>query len=355
MSIYSLLSKGLSSGRPPTGGNSVGVDLAGFPPHPRMAIEFHHADQRKGRSASVARARQSEAVKAHENEELRPGGPYPELPEQSHTSSEKCSKYGMVGRCKNGHRFARALVCGFEWCPTCGLNGSDAHKRRKAPWIEKVMSSHSWLYLVFTVPPELRANYRTKAKLSALGVAVKRLLQRTGYDRGLRRWHWFGDRSPVYHPHLNVLVPGDWMASETLARIKRSYAVILGVSEDRVNVRVSVRQGPAAVLHSVRYITRATFLKREWDVDLWRELVGFRNSATWGRDWGRVWDMPEGEEVKGEVNGALAARLLDMGICPDCGESIKWEGIETFHRGALWRDVGGGYYTQVAGDARAKV
>lgn len=237
----------------------------------------------------------------------------------------------------------------------CGQDGSDAHKRRKATWIEKVMSSPSWLYLVFTVPPELRSNYRTKESLGALGVSVKRLLQRVGYDRGLRRDHFFGDRSRVYHPHVNVLVPGEWMNAVTLARIKRSYATILGVKVERVNVRVSVRRGPAAILHAVRYITRATFKREEWDPELARELVGFRNSSSWGCNWERVWEMPKGEEKEGaEVNGALAARLLDMGVCPDCGTSIKWEGIETFHRGALWREVGGGYYTALAGEAKAK-
>lgn len=356
MSIYNRPAEALSSDRPPLGGNSGGVDLVEFPPHPRTAAELQDVDQRNvGQRLAIA----GRAVRGSTqfNDDSGSVGYYPELLAQSHTGlSEKCGRYGLVGKCSNGHKFARPLTCGFEWCENCGADGSDAHKRRKAPWIEKVMSSPSWLYLVFTLPPEVRADYRTKEKIAALGVAVKRLLQRAGYDRGLRRWHWFGDRSRVYHPHLNVLVPGEWMDVAVLARIKRSYAAILGVSVDRVNVRVSVRRGPAAVLHSVRYITRATFKRREWDVELWRELVGFRNSATWGRKWERVWEMPKGEEKEGaEVNGALAARLLDMGICPDCGGSIKWEGIETFHKGALWREVGGGYYTAVAGDARAKI
>lgn len=357
MSIYSLPVEALSSERPPLGGNLVGDDLAGFPPHPRMSADIADADQRKGSSASVARARRSEAVKAHENEELRPGGSYPELKRQSHTElSGNCGRWCLKGKCQlGGHRFTRPLICGYEWCVNCGQDGSDAHKKRKAPWIEKVMSAESWLYLVFTLPPEIRANYRTKKKLAALGVAVKRLLQRVGFDRGLRRDHFFGDRSRVYHPHVNVLVPGEWMDAVTLARIKRSFAIILGVDVDRVNVRVEVKRGPVAVLHSVRYITRATFKNQEWDPELARELVGFRNSSSWGRNWERVWEMPKGEEKEGaEVNGALAARLLDMGVCPDCGGSIKWEGIETFHKGALWREVGGGYYTAVAGDARAK-
>jgi hypothetical protein len=356
LSIYSLPVEVLSSGPPTQGGNLVGVDLAGFPPTPRLAVELQDADQRKGSGAGIARARRSEAVKAHANEGLRPVGSYPELLRQSHTGSTgNCGRWGLVGKCQTGHRFIRPLICGYEWCINCGSDGSDAHKKRKAPWIEKVMSSSSWLYLVFTLPPEVRADYRTQKKIGALGVALKRLLQRAGYDRGLRRWHWFGDRSRVYHPHLNVLVPGEWMDAATLVRIKRSYATILGVAVDRVNVRVSARRGPSAVLHSVRYITRSTFKQREWDLDLARELVGFRNSSSWGRNWERVWELPKGEETEGaEVKGALAARLLDMGICPDCGSSIKWEGVETFHRGALWRDVGGGYYTAIAGSAKAK-
>lgn len=346
MSIYSRSAEALSSEACRLGGNSVGVDLAGFPPHPRTAAEVEGADQRKGSRAAC----HSSAVGAGGSGDRR--GRYPELHgTTSHENCksprigplEKCGKWGKVGNCPSGHRFARPLRCGLEWCPDCGLVDSDVHKQRRAAWIPKVMTADSWLYLVFTVPPELRANYRTKKALGALGVAIKRLLQRAGYSRGLRRMHFFGDRSPVYHPHLNVLVPGEWMSPAVLLQIKRSYARILGCPVSRVNVRVAVRRGPGQILHAVRYITRATFKRREWDLELGRRLLGFRNSGSWG-NWSSVpavWSMEKG---KGEVTKALNARLLEQGVCPDCGGPVTWTGVERWHQGALWHETGGGYY-----------
>ncbi|GAI73676.1 unnamed protein product, partial [marine sediment metagenome] len=52
-----------------------------------------------------------------------------------------CDKKGVgwfiAGECENGHRFAKELVCGKEWCSVCGEDGSTAHMRRFARWLPK--------------------------------------------------------------------------------------------------------------------------------------------------------------------------------------------------------------------------
>ncbi|GAI45337.1 unnamed protein product, partial [marine sediment metagenome] len=75
-----------------------------------------------------------------------------------------CDKSGVgwfiAGECQNGHRFAKELVCGKEWCEVCGEDGSVAHLRRFARWLPKVQQLGVMGYFVFTIPQELRSKYR---------------------------------------------------------------------------------------------------------------------------------------------------------------------------------------------------
>ncbi len=99
----------------------------------------------------------------------------------------------VTGECANGHRFAKELVCGKEFCPVCGEDGSTAHNRRFARWLPKIQHFESLGYFVFTIPEAQRAKYKTKKALADLGHQVQELLKSWGYLRGLRRWHFFGD------------------------------------------------------------------------------------------------------------------------------------------------------------------
>jgi len=91
----------------------------------------------------------------------------------------------MVGECEDGHLYAIDLGGRREWCPTCGGRGGPAHQRRKARWMPKARQLRSMGYLVVTIPPELRQQYRNTQELSHLGTALKRGLQRLGFGRGL--------------------------------------------------------------------------------------------------------------------------------------------------------------------------
>jgi len=243
-----------------------------------------------------------------------------------------CDKKGVgwfiAGECENGHRFAKELVCGKEFCGVCGKDGSIAHNRRWLRWLPKIQQIDSLGYFVFTLPEPSRAKYRTKKALSGLGHQVQELLKGFGYSRGLRRWHYFGDRSTKYHPHLNCLVDGGYMSPKKLKAINRAYASLVGV--DVIDVKYRYRKSPGRMLHTLRYTCRATFRDYAWDLELALELRGFRNMVVWGRGkWNSEpsWSLDElSGKAKAEVEGLdiEAIESLAEKRCPVCGEAVVW-------------------------------
>ncbi len=257
----------------------------------------------------------------------------------------------VTGECANGHRFAKELVCGKEFCSVCGEDGSTAHNRRFARWLPKIQHFESLGYFVFTIPEALRTKYKTKKALADLGHQVQELLKSWGYLRGLRRWHWFGDKSTKWHPHLNVIVGGHYISESKLNIIKAAYASLLGA--DLADVNYHYRQSPGKMVHALKYVTRATFRDYTWDLDMAMELRGFRNMVVWGRgEWGDepAWSL-------GDLGGKARAAVEDLdiqaiesivaGVCPVCGEALTWG--EALPIGLLdmvdKQSLGAGYYS----------
>ncbi|MBA7646507.1 hypothetical protein ES703_54271 [subsurface metagenome] len=243
----------------------------------------------------------------------------------------KCPGYWIQGSCENGHRYAKELYCGREWCLVCGEEWSATHQRRFSRWISKATQVRTMGYFVFTIPEELRSKFRTKRALSRLGHQVQELLRSYGYSRGLRRFHFFGDKSTKWHPHLNVLVDGGYLSPEKLDLIKAAYAGILGCQVVDVNYRY--RRSPGEMVHTLKYVTRATFRDYSWDSRMALELRGFRNQLWWGsRLWDQepVWSL---DDLQGPVKEDLAeldsraVESLESGICPTCGQPLYWSKV----------------------------
>jgi len=272
-----------------------------------------------------------------------------------------CPVIAVNGVCEECHHWAKECICNREWCEEgdgrCGGDGGAAHQRRKARWFPKARKIGGMGRFVPTIPPEVREQYRTQEALGALGTAAKRMFQRHGYKRGLRRWHFFGedhqghglqgDGLPPYHPHLEVLVDGGWLRRKELGAIKRSWAKILKVPAHRINVFYEYIQ-PSDIrrkLHRVGYALRPTFTDWRWDEPLAYELIGFHNAQTWGSkaDWDGpdLWEVPEGES---DGSGSLEA--LEEGRCPIDGTPIKWGGLINIRnlREPFWQPVGAGYW-----------
>lgn len=251
--------------------------------------------------------------------------------EISNWLSATCDKgkgYFIEACCEDGHRFAKELVCNKEWCSICGKDNSIAHNRRFARWIPKILQLESMGYFVFTLPESIRYRYRNKRSLAKLGHDVQELLKSYGYTRGLRRWHFFGDKSTKWHPHLNCLVDGGYCSAAVLDKIKASYAWLLGV--DTVDVNYHYRRSPGRMVHTLKYVTRATFRDYEWDVEMALELRGFRNMVVWGRgqwDDKPAWSLEDLQgETKAEIKEVdiMAIDKLAARVCPVCGKPIKW-------------------------------
>jgi len=290
-------------------------------------------------------------------------------PEERSSSREgvqlelRCPVVAVNGVCEDGHNWAKECICNREWCweadGRCGGNNGAAHQRRKARWLPKAYKIGDMGRFVLTLPPEVRDQYRTQGALGELGTAAKRMMQRHGYKRGLRRWHFFGedhpghglqgDGLPNYHPHLEVLVDGAWLTNKKRRAIMRSWANILGVSVERINIYYSYTPANDVKkkLHRISYALRPTFTDCRWDEPLAYELIGFHNAQTWGSkaDWSGpdLWEVDPREEP-------AAAVQLEGGICPmhPKWESwpIKWGGLINIRTVVepFWKSVGAGYW-----------
>lgn len=244
-----------------------------------------------------------------------------------------CSMGFVKGECESGHQFAKLLLCGKEWCPDCGADGSASHKRRIARWWGKVMSMSEMGYLVVTVPPQVRESFKNKAVLSAFRTYVKRYLQRQGYDKGLVRYHWAGEDGHTWHPHLNILVEEGFLPKKVMVSLKRDlgqyfkrmFPVSLKGKEPKINLWYNYanpesEKFEAHKIHKLKYILRATLTKIDVKgnakhKELARILKGFRTTSTWGK-----WDKDK------ENTSELAS--LEAGKCPhkECRKPLKWQG-----------------------------
>lgn len=213
-------------------------------------------------------------------------------------------------------------------------------------------------YFVFTIPESLRGRYRSQARLNELSKKItsgdksrhiEGLLKNMGFERGLFRWHWFGDKSTKWHPHLNVLVDGGYLTPAQLAAIRERWADILGLhgaSADIVNFPdYSYTTEIPLMVHKLQYVTRATFRDYTWDPYMAGQLYRFRNMRSWGKwDEKPVWEMREG---KSEVE---IVTKLEKGVCPECGKPVKWgkaKDINWLHMAVASgqvKPVGAGYW-----------
>jgi len=282
-----------------------------------------------------------------------------------------CPRWGMVGVCECcGTPYCKELICNREWCSHCGGDGGKGHLRRIADKLDKAKQIEKMGKFVITVPPEIRDRYRDPLNLAALGVSLKRMLQYHGYDRGFRRFHFFGEDHPKngadgegppsFHPHLEAIVEGGYLSPKALKKIKKSVAHILGVSWKRINVHYRYTDNPQQKMHMLRYMLRPTFEKYEWDPALAHDLIDFKNANSWGvwhhkilnPETGRwingeyldsFWELPETDAVS-EVPVAF-----QQGKCPVGGGRIVWGGIMPVNLlvEPWWSPSGGGYWVRV--------
>lgn len=301
-------------------------------------------------------------------------------------------KYGALGDCPSwyieghdadGHTYAKEVYCGREWCPVCGAKWSVSHKRRFARWYDKARQITSMGYFVIEWPIASRHKLKHKAYLTKASTAVKQVFtgeyeiksrRRAGamlrravvanirakwYERGLRRWHYFGDVATELNKtlkglnwlsdgaitesyggirancHLNVIVDAGYIPKGRLEHIKRCLRSAL--KEPDLIVHYGYTKEPGRMVHVLKYVTRATFLDYRWDKYLAGQLHKFRNQYSWG-SWTEAptWaepDLPadvqlELEDTDWYAVSALSRSAAEGGsVSPHSGKPVKWTRI----------------------------
>ena len=259
-------------------------------------------------------------------------------------NEESCAKWATIGECPNGHAFAKKIECGKEWCPRCGTDRSWIHNRRIFRWLRKAQQMNGMGYLVIEWPKHSRTRLRTKKALSDMGKRLKADLSSWGIRRALRRWHFFGENGAKrgYNPHLNIIFDGGYIPISKLESLKSFLREAL--NEPQLIIHYSYRRSVAEMMHTLRYVTRATFRQREWDNILADNLYGFQNSQSWGT-WkdDPVWQLDEPEF---DLTLASTIAKLERGVCPHCGESLVWYKPVPCLLLDVWEahSIGEGYY-----------
>lgn len=285
-----------------------------------------------------------------------------------------CPSYYLQGFDAAGHRFAKELYCGREWCPVCGQKDSPSHLRRFASWLPKAMQTRELGLMVIELPLASRDKWRRRKALEESGRRIKQVLTgewevrgrrmagemlRKGevaeikarwFNKGLRRPHYFGDdpakemqrlglevwtdrpassdippAAGKSNVHWNVLLPVGYILKKRLRHIVHTLRIALG--EPELILHYGYAQTPGQIVHLVKYTTRATFLDYRWDEHLAGQLYGFRAMRSWGVwDGPALWSLDDLGEARSELQDAdmLAVHALGESRCPLDGLPITW-------------------------------
>jgi len=197
-------------------------------------------------------------------------------------SSLLCQKgLWLYSRCEVcGTEYLHHTSCNREDCLVCGKEGSYAHLRRYTRGLKRVF----WMYekgkigyLVITFPIEKREELKEKQNLKKTEKYIIGLLKREIKGIiGITRWHWAGDKSKKWHPHLNILFTAGYIEEKRLERIKK-------LIEKKLKSKViyyKYSEKIKKVLHWWRYITRPTFLLQS-EVNF-EKIRGLKNVVYFG-------------------------------------------------------------------------
>lgn len=301
-----------------------------------------------------------------------------------------CAHLFMKSKCSCGKEYIKPIVCGHEWCPTCGQEGSATHKQTFSRWWENESEtaglSHMAKagYWVFTVPEEERQGFLDPARLRAATTYVHDLMKSLGYAYGRSRWHWASEAQPdKWHPHLNVVIEAGKLSETEMESVKIAWAAFFGRTDWRkINCHykyidpdvigtvsyedlVAVGYLPGGkitkelqkkawrevclrrMIHLAKYITRPTWAtggSAQLQKAMRDTIRGYRNSCWWGpKKWPKeaVWELKDGEDA--------VMHSLVKGRCT-CGRPVKWvrctpeeNRILRFRAGELI-PVGGGFF-----------
>lgn len=256
---------------------------------------------------------------------------------------QNCSRSFIGGKCGSGHNFYKQLVCGKEYCKECGQDDSIVHQRRKARWWPKLFSMEKVGYLVITIPYQVRNEFKDVTNLKLIRKAITTKLKDMGYNKGLMRWHWYGDckdcknKDPKkvncnrcqgtgagdeFNPHLNFFIESGFLFGEKFNNFRNTLMNFTlkwfknnlnytGDLKGNIHYKYCGNEGQKG--HKLNYVTRSTF--KIYDSEIAKILKGFKTTNQWGK-----FDLCKTETT----NEPLI--LIESGRCPCCKLPIAWKG-----------------------------
>jgi hypothetical protein len=209
-----------------------------------------------------------------------------ELADNERNAMSSCTRKYIRGD-MNGQAYYKALFCGREYCPKCGRNMSIPHRRRIGRLWNRWFQLRTWGYMVFTIAPPLR-QYIGRDELGELSKMMAMFLKSIGYDKGFLRWHFAGEDGTTYHPHLNVVIEGQYVDKKDWEQFRQMFLsawadmieAVTGLYADgQFHYEYSTSERQAC--HWLKYIYRATY--KGDDTSIWAIMNGFRNTRSWGK------------------------------------------------------------------------
>ncbi len=260
-------------------------------------------------------------------------------------SGKMCGCYALLGEDEDGSRIVKRIACGREWCCYCR---EISHRRRIARCLPHLMQILPMAYDVITFPLEIRPLLRNPQTLALIGRKTRKLYRQLGYNKLYTRWHFFGDKSPIFNPHLNVLYDGRWLsepeftAFKDLIRRKLLPRALFKLIKKDLVIHHQYAKSPKKITHWIKYITRATFLEKGWNEPLAEALFGFHNGCFAGS-----WDAPSRWRLTGTDKKYNPLLKLAQNLHPVSGKPLIWT-----RKPIPWAlilmedpvDIGGGWY-----------
>lgn len=248
----------------------------------------------------------------------------------------KCIRGFLPGHVSD-KTYYKAVVCGRENCPVCGLDYSIAHNRRVNRAFGRITQIENVGYMVITIPEQLRQAFNNKEVLNKFrsyirrklkngttvyinarnkktGELIKTPIAKTDFSQGLMRWHWAGDDLKTWKPHLNILLDAKFITPGLLEQFRQDiinwFKYWFGGNYPG-NIYYAYTNKPAKVKHWLKYILRSTALNIT-DADTIETIFKYRNTSYFGKF----------EKAKIERDQATA---IMAGCDPDTGEVIQWQ------------------------------
>ena len=251
---------------------------------------------------------------------------------------DMCGKTFVHLEDKNGHEKYVRMHCNHDYCPRCGKNGSQAHKKRVVRAVDRLIWTKTLGYMVFTLPKEISLNMPQTDKLSILLKKAWQIVKES-FDTpgGMVRVHLLGNEPENLHIHINVLFPvlnkdnKGMVSRETLNDIRKKWTEVVNkefnLTCGMTNVYYKFATQTGRMLHKISYVLRPIvtpdkFLTlSEPDRRKILALRGWHNTRWYGK--------LANSQYKKYLNSIGILRetekkdITTSNICPVCGEKYR--------------------------------